>query len=145
MTDRRTRSRRNRALIPEPLTRKSERRGDDRRDWLRKEIALDVREPGRKSRACMGDLSVGGASFITTAPPFTDSVQVMFTLPTYVGPIIASATVIARRAVEKGAHISVVFTDLDVEAELAIAQWFDEENPVVRGQEIIPLTQVHAS
>lgn len=142
MLERRTRSRRNRDLISEPLTRQRERRGDDRRDWLRKEIALDVREPGRKSRACIGDLSVGGASFVTTTPPYTDTVSVMFTIPTYVGPVIATGTVIARRAVERGAQISIVFTDLEVEAELAIAQWIDEEFPVVKGQEIIPLTQV---
>src|SRR6478672_10313781 len=126
MTDRRTQSRRNRDLVPEPLTRKRERRGDERRDSPRREIALDVREPGRKSRSCMGDLSIGGASFVTTAPPAGDSVELLFTVPTYTGPIVASAVVVARRGLSKGTQISVVFTDLDVEAELAIAQWFDE-------------------
>lgn len=90
----------------------------------------------------MGDLSVGGASFITTEPPSGDTVSVMFSIPTFVGPIVAAGVVIARRAVEKGAQVSLVFTDLEVEAELAIAQWLDEECPVVRGQEIIPLTRL---
>ena len=49
-TDRRAQNRRTRSLIPEPLTRKRERREDERRDSPRREIALDVREPGRKSR-----------------------------------------------------------------------------------------------
>ncbi len=127
MTDRRSLQRRTRALVPEPLTRRRERRGDERRDSPRREIALDVREPGRKSRSCMGDLSVGGASFVTTAPPMGDSVQLLFSVPTFVGPIEASAVVVARRGAEKGTHLSVVFTDLDIEAELAIAQWFDDE------------------
>jgi hypothetical protein len=143
MTDRRTQNRRLRDLVPEPLTRKKERRGDERRDSPRREIALDVREPGRKSRSCMGDLSIGGASFVTTAPPLGDSVQLLFTVPTYAGPIAASAVVVARRGQAKGTQVSVVFTDLEVEAELAIAQWFDEiapslcvsgERAVVRGE-----------
>lgn len=118
--------RRLRALVPEPLTRKSERRGSERRDWPRRDVALDVREPGQKARACVGDLSVGGASFITTAPPLGDVVELLFTIPTYVGPIDATAVVVGRRGTEKGTQVSVVFTDLEVEAELAIAQWFDE-------------------
>jgi hypothetical protein len=126
MTDRRTTNRRTRELVPEPLTRRRERRGDERRDSPRREIALDVREPGKKSRSCMGDLSVGGASFVTTSPPAGDSVELMFNIPTYVGPIVASAAVIARRGLEKGTQLSVVFTDLEVDAELAIAQWFDD-------------------
>jgi len=130
MTDRRTQNRRNRALIPEALTRKSERRGDERRDSPRREIALDVREPGRKSRSCTGDLSIGGASFITTAPPAGDSVELLFAIPTYAGPIIASAVVVARKGLSKGTQVSVVFTDLDIEAELAIAQWFDDHLPL---------------
>ncbi len=74
----------------------------------------------------MGDLSIGGASFVTTAPPLGDSVELLFTIPTYAGPISASAVVVARRGLAKGTQVSLVFTDLEVEAELAIAQWFDE-------------------
>lgn len=94
---------------------------------------MDVREPGRKSRSCTGDLSVGGASFVTSAPPMGDSVELMFTIPTYAGPIIASAVIVARRGATKGTQCSVVFTDLEVEAELAIAQWVDLQVPVVPG------------
>ncbi|MFO0600495.1 MAG: PilZ domain-containing protein [Myxococcaceae bacterium] len=133
-TDRRQGPRRKRHLVPEGLTRKRERRGDDRRDSPRPEIALDVREPGKRARSLTGDLSIGGASFITTAPPLNDSVELMFSLPTYVGPIIASGVVVARRGVKKGCQVSVVFTDIDVEAELAIAQWIDREVPLVVGE-----------
>lgn len=118
--------RRHRALVPEPLTRRGERRGAERRDWPRRDIALDVREPGQKARPCVGDLSVGGASFVTTAPPLGDVVELLFSIPTYVGPIDATAVVVGRRGTEKGTQVSLVFTDLEVEAELAIAQWFDE-------------------
>lgn len=126
MTDRRAAERRRRDLIPEALTRKKERRGDERRDSPRREIALDVKEPGKKGKSCLGDLSVGGASFTTATPPAGDSLELMFTVPTYSGPIVASAVVVARKASGKSTHVSVVFTDLEVEAELAIAQWFDD-------------------
>ena len=140
MTERRAQTRRTRALVPEPLTRKRERREDERRDSPRKEIALDVREPGHKARSCTGDLSIGGAAFVTTAPPAGDSVELLFTIPTFTGPIIASAVVVARRGLSTGTQVSVVFVDLDVEAELAIAQWFDdEEPPLVRGVELASL------
>ncbi len=118
--------RRQRSLVPEPLTRKRERRDAERRDWPRRDVALDVREPGQRARACLGDLSVGGASFITTAPPAGDVVELLFSVPTYVGPIEATAVVVGRRGTERGTQVSVVFTELEVEAELAIAQWFDD-------------------
>ena len=119
------------------ITRKQERRGEDRRDCPRCEIALDVREPRRKARAVIGDLSIGGVSYVTTAPPLGDVGDVMFTIPTYSGPIIAQGIVVARHGATKGAQVSIVFTDLEVEAELAIAQWIDREMPIVQGVELV--------
>ncbi|MFT3713993.1 MAG: PilZ domain-containing protein [Archangium sp.] len=140
MNERRTGPRRLRPLVPEPLTRKRERRGDERRDSPRCDIALDVREPGKKSRPVTGDLSIGGASLVTTAPPLGDAIELMFTIPTFAGPIIASGVIVARRGTAKGTQVSVVFTDLDVEAELAIAQFLDQAVPLVRG--VFPLTEL---
>jgi hypothetical protein len=74
----------------------------------------------------MGDLSVSGASFLTTAPPAGKQVQLMFSLPTYVGPITATGCVVGRSGVPEGTLVSVAFSDIEVEAQLAIAQWFDE-------------------
>lgn len=126
MNDRRVSDRRTRSIVAEPISRKRERRDEERRESPRREIALDVREPGKKSRSCVGDLSISGASFITTTPPMSDSVQMMFSVPGYVGPIIASGVVVARRGAVKGTQVSIVFTDIDVEAELAIAQWMEQ-------------------
>lgn len=136
MNDRRSTPRRKPQLLAASVTRKRERRGEDRRDCPRCEIALDVREPRRKARAVTGDLSIGGVSFVTTAPPLGDVVSVMFTIPTYVGPIVANGVIVARKGAPKGTQVSVVFTDLEVEAELAIAQWIDREMPIVRGVEL---------
>ena len=50
----------------------------------------------------------------------------MFTLPTYEGPITATGYVVARTGVPQGTMVSVAFADIEVDAQLAIAQWFDE-------------------
>lgn len=112
--------------MPEPLSRRGERREEERRDCPRRAITLDVREPGSKGRSCMGDLSVSGASFVTTAPPVGKLVELMFSLPTYRGPIMATGCVVARSGLPQGTMVSVAFADIDVDAQLAIAQWFDE-------------------
>jgi PilZ domain len=132
MPDRRLRTeRRLRPLIAEPLSRKRDRRvaHPERRDSPRREIALDVREPGKKARSCAGDLSVEGASFVTQAPPAGDMVELMFTVPTYAGPIIAQACIVGRKGAMLGTQVSVAFTDIEIEAQLAIAQWFDQPRP----------------
>ncbi|MEW5738874.1 MAG: PilZ domain-containing protein [Myxococcota bacterium] len=127
MRDRRTGSdRRERHLIPEALERKRERRGDDRRDSPRRQVALDVREPGKKSRSCVGNLSIDGAAFVTTTPPAGDVVELMFSVPTYVGPIVTRGHVVGRTGLSAGIQVSVVFPDIDVEAQLAVAEWLQQ-------------------
>lgn len=126
MRERRTGpDRRQRHLIPEALERKKERRGDERRDFPRRTVALDVREPGKKSRSCVGDLSAEGAAFVTTTPPEGDVVELMVSIPTYVGPIVTRGLVVGRTGLENGVMVSLVFPDIDVEAQLAIAQWLE--------------------
>jgi len=102
------------------------RRASERRDFPRHEVALDFREPGGRQRSCVGDLSPEGAAFITTAPPAGDVVHLRFTLPCYDGPVFARAQVVSRAGKLKGAKIGVIFTDIDVDAELAIARWLHD-------------------
>lgn len=126
MRERRTgNDRRARHLIPEALERQKERRAEERRDSPRRLIALDVREPGKKSRSCLGDLSVEGAAFVTSTPPAGDVVDLMFSVPTYAGPIVTRAQVVGRTGLPRGIQVSVVFPDIDVEAQLAVAQWME--------------------
>jgi hypothetical protein len=54
-------------------------------------------------------------------------VQLTFTLPTHAGPITASGFVVSRWGALQGTQVGVAFTDIDVEAQLAIAQWLDDE------------------
>ena len=99
------------------------RRSHERRDYPRPLVALDVREPGGRLRPCFGDLTPEGAAFITTTPPMGDLVELRFNLPCYEGPVFARAKVVARTGAVMGAQISAVFTEIEVEAELAIAEW----------------------
>lgn len=126
------------------------RRTEERRDYPRFEIALDVREPSGRSRSCFGDLSPEGAAFVTTSPPLGDLVLVRVSLPNTDGPIIAAGRVVARSGVTAGTQVSVIFTDIHIEAQLAIAEWAQDRvvqrnaRQVTRLQKPIPLTQVVA-
>ncbi len=88
---------------------------------------LEVSEHGRAGRPCLGDLSINGASFVTTSPPEGELVRLTFTLPTYAGLISAAGYVVSRAGAPQGTQVGVAFTDIDVEAQLAIAQWLDDE------------------
>jgi PilZ domain len=118
-------NRRHQRLVDVPLSRKRDRRDEERRNSPRKEVAFDVREPKKKARSCQGDVSVEGASYITTAPPLGDVVQLMLTIPTYAGPMVAQGRVVARKGVPNGTQISITFTDIDIEAQLALASWIE--------------------
>ncbi|MBL8918570.1 MAG: PilZ domain-containing protein [Myxococcaceae bacterium] len=145
-----TRDRRSRDRRSERSVQFETRRVEERRDYPRFEIALDVREPSGRTRSCLGDLSPEGAAFVTTAPPLGDRVLVRFALPNTDGAIIAAARVVARSGVTAGTQVSVIFTDIHVEAQLAIAEWAQDR--VVqkkartvtrqRGPRPIPLTKV---
>ncbi|MER2560077.1 MAG: PilZ domain-containing protein [Myxococcaceae bacterium] len=144
------RERRNRDRRSERTVQFETRRAEERRDYPRFEIALDVREPTGRSRSCFGDLSPEGAAFVTTAPPLGDSVLVRFLLPNVEGHIVAAGRVIARSGVAAGTQVSVIFTDIHIEAQLAIAEWAQDrlvqrnaqKVTRARGEKPIPLTQV---
>ena len=103
----------------------SDRRNEERRDSPRTEIAYDFKEPGGRWRSTMGDLSVEGAAFITTTPPAGNAVVLKISIPTFTVPIIAIATIVSRVGLTEGTKLGVRFTDVGVEAELAIAEWVE--------------------
>jgi hypothetical protein len=145
-----TRERRSRDRRAERSVQFETRRSEERRDYPRFEIALDVREPLGRSRSCMGDLSPEGAAFITTAPPLGESVLLRFFLPNVEGPVVASARIIARSGTSLGTQVSVIFSDIHIEAQLAIAEWAQDRVVLksartvtrMRGPKPIPLTEV---
>ena len=145
MKDRRSRDRRSDRSVQFET-----RRAEERRDYTRFEVALDVREPHGRSRSCFGDLSPEGAAFVTTAPPLGDIVLLRVHLPDLDGPIIAVGRVLARTGVSAGVQVGVRFTEIDIAAQLAIAEWAQDKllsrraTTVSRAVRPIPLTQVVA-
>ena len=144
------RDRRNRDRRGDRTVQFETRRNEERRDYPRFEIALDVREPNGRSRSCFGDLSPEGAAFVTTAPPLGDSVLVRFHLPNVDGPIVAAARVLGRTGATAGTQVNVLFTDIHIEAQLAIAEWAQDRvvqknaHQVTRARGVKPilLTQI---
>lgn len=103
----------------------TDRRAEERRDSPRTVIAYDFKEPGGRWRSTFGDLSVEGAAFITTAPPAGSVIVLKVSIPTFTIPIIAMGAIVSRVGLAEGAKLGLVFTDLDVEAQLAIAEWVE--------------------
>jgi hypothetical protein len=99
-------------------------RGDERRDWPRREMCLEVKDGDGAWFSCLGDLSVEGAAFSTATPPTAEMVTVRFAVPTLAEPVIATAKVVARVGRWQDTHVSVQFLDLPIEHELALAAWF---------------------
>jgi hypothetical protein len=116
------------------------RRSEERRDYPRFEIALDVREPNGRSRSCIGDLSPEGAAFVTSVPPLGDSVLVRFHLPNAEGPVVAAGRVLSRTRASSGIQVSVRFTVIHIEAQLAIAEWAQDR---VVQRNSLQVTRVH--
>jgi hypothetical protein len=145
-----TRDRRSRDRRADRSVQFETRRREERRDYPRFDIALDVREPHGRSRSCFGDLSPEGAAFITTAPPMGDVVLLRMNLPNVEGPIIAAGRVLARTGVSAGVQVSVRFTEIDIAGQLAIAEWAQDRLLSRRATAVslstrpIPLTQVVA-
>ena len=103
----------------------SDRRNEERRDSPRTVIAYDFKEPGGTWRSTLGDLSVEGAAFITTAPPSGQVIVLKVSIPTFIEPIIAMASVVSRHGLTEGTKVGLIFTDIEVEAQLAIAEWVE--------------------
>lgn len=119
MAERRQRARRTNNAVPEPIERKRERRGGDRRDSLRKKARFVIID-GATSREVAGEVGLGGASFTfaKAAVPSQLVVQLeigdsLLQLP---GKVTKAAT---------GRAVHVRFDELDTKTELKLAKWLD--------------------
>ncbi len=115
----------------------SDPREFDRRDSPRREVAFDVIEPGQKPRSCVGDLSIGGVSFRSKVAPSGTLVDLTFSVPTLDAPICATAEVMKCEQVGANTIVHAVFAHISVEAELAIARWFDDTMLNAREQTVV--------
>lgn len=104
-------------------------RGDERRDSPRVPMTFllrDISNPKAGWEERHGDLSIGGIAWRGKTPPHGTTVDVRFRLMGVPKEIHCKGEII--RVVDQGQTIEfrVRFTELDVNAELAIAKYLDD-------------------
>lgn len=104
-------------------------RGDERRDSPRVPMTFllrDISNPRAGWEERHGDLSIGGIAWRGKTPPHGTTVDVRFRLMGVPKEIHCKGEII--RVVDQGQTIEfrVRFTELDVNAELAIAKYLDD-------------------
>ena len=126
--DRRHKERRTDTRVREPIS----RLGDDRREEERRESPrvpqrLWVKDPAESGlfHVFDGEVGLGGASWATPWPPLSDHIEVRFRIPELEDELCAPARVI-RTAPENGdLRVQVVFKDMRLKQELALARYLE--------------------
>lgn len=128
LIDRRNTERRQLGLVPEAIERKSTRRSEERRASPRVPRRLWVVDTveGGVPRVFDGEVGLGGASWDTTYPPLSTKFEVRFRLPEHDQEVKAAAKVIRLLESEGDTRVQVVFTDLPLRHELALARYLDD-------------------
>jgi len=132
--DRRSRiDRRHLNLVPEPLERFGERRGEERRTSPRVSQRLWVVDPNESGlpQVHEGEIGLGGASWWTRYPPLSDRVDVNFRLPE--GFEFRTRARVLRIVEDHGDHrVQVRFTDVSLKDELALARYLESRVRLAR-------------
>jgi hypothetical protein len=126
--DRRAAERRSLGLVPEALERKASRRGEERRASPRVPRRLWVVDSveGGVPKVYEGEVGLGGASWLTGYPPMTDELEVRFRVPEHEEVVTAAAKIARVSDVNGDTRVQVVFTDLPLKHELALARYLDD-------------------
>jgi hypothetical protein len=126
--DRRAMERRAMGLVPEAIERKSERREEERRSSPRVPRRLwvvDSNEAG-VPKVFEGEVGLGGASWNTAFPPLSEHFEVRFRVPDHDEEVKLPARLARVVAMGDDNRVQVVFTDLPLRHELAIARYLDD-------------------
>jgi hypothetical protein len=126
--DRRSVERRAMGLVPEPIERKGNRRGEERRASPRVARRLWVVDSveGGVPHVYEGEVGLGGASWATGFPPLAEKFEVRFRVPDHAEEVTASAKIIRDSAAGDETRVRVIFTDLPLRHELALARYLDD-------------------
>ncbi len=95
----------------------------ERREANRRKVTVVVTLPKELPRSFDGDVSLNGASFVTSLPIPGTSLALSFRVPTQSAPIVVQGWIIGRRPDADRTRVVVAFTNLDDDARLAIADW----------------------
>lgn len=126
--DRRLTDRRGDDILGEPIERlNKDRRDEDRRDSPRIPQRLWVKDPAESGlfHVFDGEVSLGGASWATPWPPLSDHIEVRFRIPELDGELCAPARVIRTTPENGDLKVQVVFKDLRLKQELALARYLE--------------------
>lgn len=101
----------------------------DRRDSPRLPMTFLIRDQGEDSpwEEREGDISIGGIHWLGKTSPNSQKVEVRFRLPGVPKEIRAQGEIIRLSEGGKGIGFHVRFTELDVESELAVARYIDDQ------------------
>jgi hypothetical protein len=103
---------------------------DDRRDSPRVPMTFLVRDADHDEgewEERVGDLSVGGLSWLGKTAPLGREVDVRFRLPGVARELRARGEIIRlKQNVDAALHFQVRFTELETQNELAIAKYLDD-------------------
>lgn len=121
MPERRRQNRRVNPAVPEPLERKQERRGGDRRDSVRKRASFVV-EHGSSRDQVEGEVGLGGASFTFAAK--LEEKAVVIELELGRKTLRLPGTVVGAKPGRDGLR-HVTLGELETRSELSLAKWLD--------------------
>lgn len=126
--DRRAAERRSLGLVPEALERKKARRTEERRASPRVPRRLWVVDhvEGGVPKVFEGEVGLGGASWSTGYPPLSEHLEVRFRVPEHEEVVSASARVARIAELNGDTRVQVIFTDLPLKHELALARYLDD-------------------
>ncbi len=111
------------------MAEKKKPQDDERRDSPRVKMEFLLRDVGQRDgewEAREGDLSLGGISWRGKTAPHGTEVDVRFRLPKVTRELRARGEIIRVKAARQGIDFHVRFTELDLQAELAIAKYLDD-------------------
>ena len=130
MSERRATERRPLSLVADSIERKKERRAEERRISPRLPRRMWIEDPleGGIARVVEGEVGLGGASWTAAYAPLASKVEVRFRVPEHSEEIIAHAAVLSAREEDSAMRVRVVFTDLALRSELALANYLDRQS-----------------
>ena len=120
-------NRRSYPRIAEAISRRAERRAEQRRDSPRVPMLFWVRDldEGGSYQERKGELSLEGATWMARERPHSGTLEVRFRIPRVAQELRVAAKLIRTRAVNGGFTCRVIFPEMSALSQLALARFLD--------------------
>jgi hypothetical protein len=121
--DRRGSDRRHRALVPEAIERRRQRRAEDRRDSVRVRVRLEVREGEGRFEERIGNLGIEGAYFESPVRAWAGPLELRFPVLGTHRQVTAAARIVGVSLLASGdLGLHCQFIDLPAMDQFALAR-----------------------